>query len=140
MPRRSAASLAVVPGPISQAKPEPPADLSEEQAVEWQAIVTRLPWDWFPRESHALLAAFCRHVVRARRLAGLVDSFQPEWARDSEGLARYDKLLAMAARETKALAELAVKLRLSNQSRYTPHRAGTEAAKPGGRAPWERLT
>jgi hypothetical protein len=136
---KSAASLAVVPVAISQAKPEPPADLTEAQAVEWRAVVMRLPPDWFPRETHGLLTQYCRHVTRARMVAGLVDSFLPEWTTDPDGLPRLDKLLSMGARESKALAELAVKLRLSNQSRYTPHRAGTEAAKPGGRQPWERL-
>jgi hypothetical protein len=32
------------------ARPEPPADLTEEQAAEWRAVVERLPADWFPRE------------------------------------------------------------------------------------------
>ena len=32
------------------ARPEPPEDLTEEQAAEWRAVVDRLPADWFPRE------------------------------------------------------------------------------------------
>jgi hypothetical protein len=31
------------------ARPEPPADLTEDQADEWRAVVDRLPADWFPR-------------------------------------------------------------------------------------------
>jgi hypothetical protein len=138
MPRRSAASMAVVPL-MMKPKPEPPVELTEEQAVEWRAVVDRMPADWFARETHALLSQYCRHVVRARRLAGLVDGFKPEWAVDPEGLARFDKLLAMAARETAALTSVMTRLRLTQQSRYTPSRAGSEAAKPGGRAPWERV-
>jgi hypothetical protein len=54
------------------ARPEPPADLTEEQAAEWEAVVARLPADWFPRESHGLLAQYCRHVCTARRLARML--------------------------------------------------------------------
>jgi hypothetical protein len=55
------------PTPIylhSNARPEPPEDLTEEQAAEWSAVVDRLPADWFPRETHGLLARYCRHGSR----------------------------------------------------------------------------
>jgi hypothetical protein len=42
------------------------ADLTEDQAAEWRAVVDRLPNDWFPRETHGMLAQFCRHVCTAR--------------------------------------------------------------------------
>jgi hypothetical protein len=46
--------------------------LTDEQATEWWAVVNRLPADWFPRETHALLIQYCRHVVSARRVAQLL--------------------------------------------------------------------
>lgn len=46
-------------------RPDPPDEyrLSDEQTAEWWSVVNRMPADWFPRETHALLAQFCRHVV-----------------------------------------------------------------------------
>ena len=44
-----------------------------------------------------------------------------DWAQDDKSVAQRDKLLRMRDRETKAVADLATKLRLTNQSRYVPH-------------------
>jgi hypothetical protein len=77
--------------------------------------------------------------VQARRLAGLINSFETEWLADPEGLARYDKLLAMAARESGVIASLSTKMRLTPQSRYQPGRAATEAAKGGRSMPWAHI-
>ena len=57
-------------------RPDAPYDLTDEQAEEWWAVVNRLPAEWFPRETHALLAQYCRHVVAARRVAELIDACQ----------------------------------------------------------------
>jgi hypothetical protein len=48
---QSSAALAIVPVAElrGDARPEPPADLTEEQAAEWRAVVERLPADWFPQ-------------------------------------------------------------------------------------------
>jgi hypothetical protein len=51
------------------ARPEPPSDLTDDQAAEWRAVVERMPADWFPRETYGLLSQYCRHVVTARRIA-----------------------------------------------------------------------
>jgi hypothetical protein len=44
------------------ARPEPPDDLTEEQAAVWRAVMDRLPADRFPREAHGLLAQYVRHI------------------------------------------------------------------------------
>jgi hypothetical protein len=134
---KSAASLAVVRS-LADARPAAPASLTEPQGDTWRAIVNRMPADWFRVETHGLLAAYCQHASAAVAMAGMIDSFQPEWWRDDDGLKRFDKLLAMRERETKAMASIATKLRMTPQARYTPHGAATAAKKPGGaRAPWE---
>jgi hypothetical protein len=38
--------------------------------------VDRLPADWFPRETHGLLAQYVRHITTARRLARLVEQME----------------------------------------------------------------
>jgi hypothetical protein len=134
--RKSAASLSVVQLQ-SPAKPEPPAELSPQAAAEWRRITGALPYDWFTAPTQALLVQLCNHIVQARRIAGSIDAFETEWLADPEGLARYDKLLALAARESSVIASLSTKMRLTPQSRYQPGRAATEAAKGGRRLPWE---
>jgi hypothetical protein len=130
--RRSAASFSVI-SPISDHRPAPPDELTDEQANEWLAIVDRLPADWFKRETTPLLVALCRHIATARMLSRQIDRID-EMFEDvlgvAEGVAHLDRLLAMRAREVAGMAAMATKLRLTPQSRYTPGRAATESRKP----------
>ena len=137
--RKSAASLAVVT-PIADHRPAPPEGLTAEQAAEWTAVVRRLPSDYFPRECHQLLAAFCRHVSSFRVLSASIDEFKSEWTVSDEGLKRYGDLLALREREGRALSSLATRLRITPQSRYHPRTAGVAAADAGsGRPkPWDK--
>jgi hypothetical protein len=54
--RHGVAELAVIgPSGIETVRrPEPPDELTDEQATEWRAIVNRLGADWFPRETHPM--------------------------------------------------------------------------------------
>ena len=131
--RKSADSLQVVtPGNVSSlARPEPPSDLTPEQADEWWAVVERMPADWFPRETHGLLTQYCRHVVTARRVAQLVQS--EEGAEDLD-ITRLDQLYKMQEREGRALSSLATRMRISQQALVDKR-----TDKPGRTAkkPWE---
>jgi len=115
--RISSASLAVVQaddvGRVPRA--EVPAELTAEQAGEWRAVVNRMPAEWFGRETFALLAQYCRHVVAARRVAHLVEACE---AGEEFDVAEYDRLLKMQEREGRALSSLATRMRLSQQSTY----------------------
>lgn len=139
--RKSSAELAVVAG-FGPRRPEPPAELTADQAAEWQAVVARLPADWFPAETHALLAAYCRHVVTLRMLSGELDAWRMEWTRGEagdEGLKRLDRLTAMRERESRAMIAAARALRLTKTSQVRPEAAGRMArdAGEGRRKPWE---
>ena len=95
-------------------RPDPPADLTPEQAHEWQSVVNRMPADWFPRETHALLVQFCRHVVSARRIAELIENlFSSDF-----NLETFNKLLIMQERESRIIFSLATKMRTSQQARF----------------------
>jgi hypothetical protein len=110
-------------------RPDAPYDLTDEQTEEWWAVVNRLPADWFPRETHAILSQYCRHVVAARRLAQLVAA---EEAGELD-LDRYDQLLRMQEREGRALSSLATRLRITQQATLS-----AKAKKPTQvRKPWE---
>lgn len=128
--RLSADALTVI-GPAgveTVRRPSPPPELTGEQAEEWRAVVNRLPADWFPRETHAMLAQYCRHVITARRVAQLVAAAE---AAESFDLEEYDRLGKMAERESRIIASLATKMRVSQQTQYDPRRKrGTQTKRP----------
>lgn len=130
--RVSAASLEVAkPGDVERVqRPDAPYDLTDEQTEEWWAVVNRLPADWFPRETHGLLADYCRHVVKSRRIAQLVASAESDDPLDIDLL---DKLYKMAERESRAASSLATRLRITQQATVSP-----KAKKPAqSKRPWE---
>lgn len=136
--RKSAASLSVVVGSID-GRPQPPADLTKFQSELWQRTVAGEPLDQFRTATlQQLLKEYVRHCETAHILAEEIKATNPAWLRDEDGLKRYDKLLLMRDRETKAIGDKATKLRLTNQSRYTPQAAATAAKNAAGpRKPWE---
>jgi chaperone required for assembly of F1-ATPase len=113
--RKSAASLEIVTAsPVGTvARPDAPYDLTDEQTEEWLAVVNRMPADWFPRETHGMLAQYCRHVVAARRVAQLISKAEKQKALDVEA---YDRLLKMQEREGRAISSLATRMRISQQA------------------------
>ncbi len=114
--RKSAAALSVAVGPVEIIqRPDAPYDLTDEQSAEWWAVVNRMPADWFPRETHAMLSAYCRHVVAARRVAQLVTACE---ASEPFDVGQYDLLLKMQEREGRALSSLATRMRVSQQSTF----------------------
>jgi hypothetical protein len=131
--RKSSVELAVVgPSGIETIRrPEPPSELTEEQAIEWRATVNRLPPDWFPRETHPMLVQYCRLIVRARRLADLINQAEADEEFD---VGAYRDLLKSEEAVTRAIASLSTRMRL-NQSSTMRHDA---VRKPGMlRKPWE---
>ncbi len=130
--RQSRADLAVVTSIETVRRPPPPSELTDEQASEWQAVVDRLPADWFARETLPMLAQYCRHVASARRVAQLLASSELS---DDFSVADYDRLLKMQERESRCLASLATKMRISQQSTYDPKKKKPSLAQK----PWEIL-
>lgn len=132
--RPSAAALELPRAPSvieTVERPDAPYDLTDEQSEEWWAIVNRLPADWFPRETHSMLAQYCRHVVSARRVAKLIEDAEKGETIDVDML---DKLYKMQEREGRAISSLATRMRITQQATST-HRA--DKGKKGVRKPWE---
>lgn len=134
--RKSTAQLSVIAG-IIDGRPRPPSSLSKEQAEVWDRVVGSEAQDFFKTAAlKELLAAYCRHVVRAMWLeTEIVAAMGPGSELDLEDI---DRLLKMAERETRATLSIATKLRLTNQARYTPQAAGTKARNAGERKVWQR--
>ena len=122
----------LTPGAVVATKrPEPPSELTDEQADEWEAVVNRLPADWFPRETWGLLTQYCRHVVSARRVAQLAEQMVGS---EDFNVAEYDKLLQMQEREGRAMSSLATRMRLTQQATFDKERRKPNEPK---KKPWE---
>lgn len=138
--RQSAAALStrVVAGNFGE-RPEPPAELSGGAAEVWRRTVASEPADFFKTAAlRTMLADYCRHVEAGDILGAQIDAFDMDWLKSDDGLKRYDMLLKLRERETRSSADKATKLRLTNQSRYTPGAAATAAKREGvERKPWE---
>jgi hypothetical protein len=113
--RISAAALSVVADIQHMPRPEPPAELSDEEAAVWKEISQSLPADWIKTYAKHLFVELVAHVIEARHIR--------QWMRAAKedpdlGVATYDRLLKMHERESRAIASLSVKLRLSPSSEY----------------------
>ena len=136
--RKSAASLSVLAvGPARLLAP--PAGMPEIQAAVWAATVASKPADWFGPDSIPLLSAYVKAVDGHRIVCAEMDVFDPEWLKTDDGLRRYDKLSLIQDRYAKQLAMLAMKMRLTHQSRYDKKAAAVGANKAAGDRPWSRV-
>jgi len=115
-----------------------PDDLTKTQKAIWKRIVDSEPVDFFSSAATQLMlkAAVC-HLDTANLLGETINSFKREWLKSQNGSKMYDRYLKMRADETKAYGLLATKLRLTNQSRYTPQRAATIGRQYSQLRPWE---
>ncbi|MBS7696259.1 MULTISPECIES: hypothetical protein [unclassified Chelatococcus] len=131
--RVPAASLAVASIPTIETieRPDAPYDLTDEQADEWWAVVNRMPVDWFPRETHGMLAQYCRHVVRARRLAQLLNKLETS---EDIDVKEYRDLLRSEEEQSRAISSLATRMRISQQATVRAE----QARKPTTmKPPWQ---
>ena len=137
--KAAAAKPVVVEGGFAR-RPEPPEDLTQRQADIWREITASEDPDFFATgATRALLADYCRRRDAAENISSVINSFKLEWIKNSEGALRYKQLLLMRDGEVRGAASLAVKLRLTNQSRYHHETASTAArnAKLKATKPWE---
>ena len=136
--RKSGAALSVVAGTAIDGRPLAPDDLTEFQQDIWERTVANEAADVFRTAAlQQLLKEYCRHVESAYRLTVIYDRHL-ETEGSNIAFDDLDRLSRMRDRETKALADKATKLRLTNQSRYTPQAAATAAKNAAGeRKPWQ---
>ena len=129
-----ASALARFSGLETIRRPDPPTELTDEQAEEWRAVIGRCPADWFPRETFALLCQYVRHVSRARRLVQLIDEAErsPEFSRKE-----YAKLLAMEIAQSNIIQSLATRMRISQYSSYDAKK--TKPNTKSAKMPWDGL-
>ena len=141
--RKPATELATVTT-LETARPEAPVELSAEERIEWDKVVNRLPVDWFPSETHAMLAQYCKHCSAAKMVAFLISEMQlrphaaDEIAEDATAffdLDAYDKLLKMQERESRAMIASARSLRFTLQATIDPE--ARKAKRQSSKKAWE---
>lgn len=139
MARKSAEALSVITHLPGQ-RAEVPARMTGEAAEIWREIVASKPHDWFTADTRYLLEAYCHAVVSHRLISIGVAAYTKEMMADAKGVATYDALTRMQERQARVMASIATKLRLTQQSRYTPQAAATASKKAGsgGARPWEQ--
>lgn len=115
-------------------RPDAPYDLTDEEATVWRRIVDAVPADWFGPQNWGDLANYCRHEIGSRRVAQLVSECE---GREVMDVGEYDKLLKMRERESRAMASLACRLRISPSS--TKARTTTLRTTPAAKMPWEAV-
>lgn len=132
MARQSSAALAVVQTErtVMERLP-PPEDLLPDEAVLWCRVVDTKPADWFQDDSAALL----KEYVRAWRMCDLL-SQRVEVALVGDDLGLLKEILKLRDIESKRLLSTGTKLRLTQQSRYTPRASVTANNKVGSARPW----
>ena len=131
MSKRSEASLTVVPSGLPARLP-PPADLTPDQTLRWRAVVDSKPNDWFGPDSAALLKEYVRAEAMCDLLAEKIEA-----ATTAADAAVIKTFLDMRDKESRRLTSVATKLRLTQQSRYTPQAASTANSRSGSSAVWE---
>jgi hypothetical protein len=116
--RQSAASTAVRPAVslLSTQRLSAPLHISDAEMAVWHEVVNDQPADAFTATHAPILEMYCRHVVNGRILADELINFDRSWLADDDGLKRYDKLLAMSERESRAASSLATRLRITRQA------------------------
>ena len=93
--RISAAQLSIVTVG-SQQRPPAPEYLFDTEKLEWRAVTGTVPADWFPRESHAALAALCRYTCRSRVLGARISKIEEKALATEEGVRVLEQTLRHA--------------------------------------------
>ena len=137
----SSAALAIV-GAVDVAQriesPAPPIGMPDSQRAVWALTVGSLDADWFRPEQLPLLTQYCRHVEASniidRQIGDLLSEPPPQGAKGHYfHVASYNKLLRLQQRETRAIATLSTKMRLSQLSSYDK----SKKKPPVDKCPWD---
>ena len=111
---------------------EAPDYLTSEQAAIWAQTVRARPSDYFGEDAVPLLVEYCRAAAMCDDLALQVEAAKVGGEKGVLKLA-----LQLRDMESRRLTSIGTKLRITNQSRYTPKAANTAAKAGGGGKVWQ---
>jgi hypothetical protein len=120
---------------LPNARLDPPPQMGAREAAEWAAITAGLGFDFFPKETHALLMACCMIKTQLDDVHQALAAFGPSIPEDRQGWGRYKEISKLRNQLSGQLASLATKLRLTPQSRYNRYACGTAVRRRASRPP-----
>jgi len=117
MSRRSAASLAVPAAALVPGKrPDPPDNLSSEEAKVWNGVVGSMPPDWFTPEMWPLLSVLCSCTVQFDKIREALNV-------EEIGSSQYKSLTRLQVTYATQVMRISTKLKLTAQSRHNSNKA-----------------
>lgn len=127
--RKSTAELSIV-SVEAQPYPDPPENLLPEELELWRSIVMSRESTFFDPATLPLLSEYCRLKTQVEEMAEQVEQFAPDWFLTDDGLKRYKNLTDIRDKIQGRMIALARSMRLTQQARYVPDKAG---ARPKGK-------
>ncbi len=116
-------------------KPRAPSTLSPDERVLWDTVVGVHQYDWLSPDQVPILVQYCRHTIEAGFLTDRIADLKAE--KNPENFeTRYNRLLGMRERETRASIAMARTLRITHQAKF---QRTSSHLRPddGGPYPWE---
>ena len=127
--RISSAALAIAPV-APWARLDAPETLTACEVAIWREIAATKPSDWFKADCAPILEAYCKSITHYRDMVSKLDN-PPDDIKD------HLKLAEAVGKQARLMGELASKLRMTPQARYTPGSAATASKKAAVAAkPW----
>lgn len=137
MARKSKASLEVVQVTVLDHRIQPPDNLTKRQKEIWIKIVSSRPHDWFTKDIEGLLTAYVESIASHERLSEKINEI--ESGKVLLELQEEKCIYEMRCKQASLMQNLATRMRLTNQSRYSPDVAHTKTSKVANsnKRPWE---
>lgn len=135
--RKSAAELSVVRITAAD-RPEPPNYLTDWQQALWRSVTATKPAEWFSDDTLPLLEAYVEASLTHRNVSAAMRNFTAEQLADEDMGRQYGALGQQQARAAGVLAQMAIKMRLSQSARYGARGAsGAHERTLKTAKPWE---
>ena len=134
MPRRSAASLGVVPVLPGRGRPEPPADLDELEQRIWREVVDALPGHWLDTAGQVILRRLVAQAAVSERQELRLRQLRAQQQDDGE---EASALAAQHGVVAKNVAYLLSQLRATPRSRTVSRAAGSQMEQAPESRPWD---
>ena len=126
--RKSSAEVTTLRPAVPGERLPAPTELTPEQAQIWRDVTETKPAEWFQPDTAPILIEYCQLITLSRET---VQQLKAAEGKDWRELVKIKESLA------KSIASLGTKMRLTQQSRYTPQASSTANKKANTKRPWE---
>jgi hypothetical protein len=134
MPRKSSASLAIVPRVPGRGRPEPPPDLDVLEQRIWREVIDALPGHWLDRAGQLVLRRLVAQAAVAERQEVQLRQLR---AQEQDGGEEAATLAAQHGVLAKNVAYLLTQLRATPRSQLRSRAAGSQMEQAPDSRPWE---